>query len=93
MFEWPHLRENAAFLNTQCMFFLSSETEYNVDRPPPVDRMPIVIGDFISRHVYDSKLMTSHAINTLTCCRFVDVRDGEEIKKGVSWMVRALQHG
>ena len=49
--------------------------------------MPTVIGNFISRHVYDSKLITRHAINTLTCCRFVDVSDGEEAKKGVSWMV------
>ena len=50
--------------------------------------MPTVIGDFISRQVYDSKLFTEHAITTHTCCRFVDVNDGEEIKRGVSWMVR-----
>jgi len=49
-------------------------------------RMPKVIGDFISRQVYDSKLFTKHAIETHTCCRFVDVWNGEEVKKGVSWM-------
>ena len=66
-----------------------SKVEYHVDHSPLVDRMPTVIGDFISRHVYDSKLRTQHPINTLTCCRFVDVEDGEEIKNGVSWVVRA----
>jgi len=52
--------------------------------------MPMVIGDFISRHVYDSKLGTLHTIRTVTCCRFVDVSDGEETKKGFSWVVRGL---
>ena len=52
--------------------------------------MPTVIGDFISRHVYDSKLRTKHSINILTCCRFVDVSNGKETKKGVSWVVRVL---
>jgi len=50
--------------------------------------MPLVVGDFISRHVYDSKLATVHPIHTVACCRFVNVSDGEEIKKGVSWVVR-----
>jgi len=50
--------------------------------------MPTVIGSFISRRVYDSKLRTVHSIRTTACCRFVDVRNGEEVKKGVSWMVR-----
>ena len=50
--------------------------------------MPLVIGDFISRHVYDAKLGTVHPIRTVTCCRFVNVNDGEETRKGVSWVVR-----
>jgi len=50
--------------------------------------MPLVVGDFISRHVYDSKLGTVHPIRTKACCRFVDVSNGKEIKKGVSWVVR-----
>ena len=50
--------------------------------------MPMVIGHFISRHVYNSKLLTERDINTLTCCRFVDVCDGKEVKRGVSWVVR-----
>ena len=55
-----------------------------------VDRMPTIIGSFISRHVYDSKLLTVHKIHTQTCCRFVDVRNGEESKKGLSWMVSTI---
>ena len=50
--------------------------------------MPMVIGHFISRHVYNSKLLTERDVNTLTCCRFVDVSDGKEVKRGVSWVVR-----
>ena len=49
--------------------------------------MPIIIGNFISRHVYDSKLKTEHQIDALRCCRFVDVSNGEEIKNGKSWTV------
>ena len=50
--------------------------------------MPLVVGDFISRHVYDSKLGTVHPISTVACCRFVDVSNGKEIKRGISWVVR-----
>ena len=88
VFEWPHLRENAVFLDTQCPFSPPSEVEYGADHSSLVDRMPTIIGHFISRHVYDSKLRTKHSINTLTCCRFVDVSNGKELRKGVSWTVR-----
>jgi hypothetical protein len=49
--------------------------------------MPTVIGHFISRHVYNSELHTKHDINARTCCRFVDVSNGKEFKKGVGWVV------
>jgi hypothetical protein len=88
VFEWPHLKDNAVFLDTQCTFLLPPQVECRADRSPVVDRMPMVIGNFISRNVYNSKLRTKHDINTLTCCRFVDASDGKEFKKGVSWMVR-----
>lgn len=87
VFEWPHLRQNAVFLDTQCMFLLS-RAEYCAEYFSSIDRMPTVIGHFISRHVYNSKLGTKHPINTITCCRFVDVSNGKEIKKGLSWTVR-----
>ena len=90
VFEWPHLKENAVFLDTQCTSVLPSEVEFLVDHSSLADRMPTVIGKFISRHVYDSELRTQHAIESLTCCRFVDVSNGKEAKEGVSWVVRIL---
>ena len=50
--------------------------------------MPTVIGKFISRNVYESKLQTVHTIHNQICCLFVDVKNGTENKKGVSWTVR-----
>jgi hypothetical protein len=88
VFEWPHLKNKAVFLDTQCTFLLPPQVECRVDHSSVVDRMPTVIGLFISRQVYKSKLRTKHDINTLTCCRFVDVSNGKEFKKGLSWMVR-----
>ena len=88
VFEWPHLMDNAVFLDTQCRLTVLSSVKYPIFDASSVDRMPTVLGGFISRHVYDSKLLTEHAIHTQSCCRFVDVSNGEEIKKGVSWMVR-----
>jgi len=66
VFEWPHLKQSATFLDTQY-------------------RMPHIIGDFISRHVYQSKLHTKHDISDIFCCRFVNVSNGKEAKMGVSW--------
>ncbi|KAG1821663.1 AAA domain-containing protein [Suillus subaureus] len=66
IFEFPHLREQAHFLDTQY-------------------RMPLVIGSFISRHVYDQKLMTVHDITNKAACRFLDVKKGKEEKSGKSW--------
>ncbi|KAF9787500.1 AAA domain-containing protein [Thelephora terrestris] len=58
--------------------------------------MPTVIGNFISRHVYSAQLLTKHSIHTSMCCRFVDVSDGKETKRGVSWVnegeIRAAVH-
>jgi len=77
VFEWPHLKADAVFLDIQY-------------------RMPAVIGHFISHHVYNSKLRTEHDIKSFTCCRFVDVSNGKEMKEGVSWMnegeVKAAVH-
>ncbi|KAG1841688.1 P-loop containing nucleoside triphosphate hydrolase protein, partial [Suillus subalutaceus] len=66
VFEFPHLRRRAHFLDTQY-------------------RMPLVIGRFISRHVYDHKLMTVHDNNNKAACRFLDVKRGQEQKAGKSW--------
>ena len=49
--------------------------------------MPVCIGDFISRHVYDGRLKTVHNNNRRGACRFVDVSDGKEARLGNSWQV------
>ncbi|KAG2038451.1 P-loop containing nucleoside triphosphate hydrolase protein [Suillus americanus] len=49
------------------------------------NRMPLVIGSFISRHVYNQKLMTEHDITSKAACRFLDVKKGKEEKSGKSW--------
>ncbi|EGN98886.1 hypothetical protein SERLA73DRAFT_136902 [Serpula lacrymans var. lacrymans S7.3] len=51
-------------------------------------RMPHVIGEFISRHVYDRRLQTQHSITSRSACRFVDVLNGKEEKSGKSWVNR-----
>jgi regulator of nonsense transcripts 1 len=66
IFEFPHLRKRAHFLNTQY-------------------RMPLVVGSFISQHVYDHKLMTVHDNDSKAACRFLDVKKGQEQKAGKSW--------
>ncbi|KAF8440431.1 AAA domain-containing protein [Boletus edulis BED1] len=48
--------------------------------------MPLVIGSFISRHVYRGKLRTSHSPTTSKACRFIDVNNGRETKGGHSWI-------
>ncbi|KZP25209.1 P-loop containing nucleoside triphosphate hydrolase protein [Athelia psychrophila] len=48
-------------------------------------RMPVPIGAFISRHVYEGKLRTQHDITVSSSCRFKDVPNGEELLVGCSW--------
>ncbi|KAJ3570490.1 hypothetical protein NP233_g4368 [Leucocoprinus birnbaumii] len=67
VFELPHLRKRALFLDTQY-------------------RMPVPIGNIISRHVYDGRLKTVHRITTEACCRFIDVPQGREEFRGRSWV-------
>ncbi|KAG1747231.1 P-loop containing nucleoside triphosphate hydrolase protein [Suillus paluster] len=67
IFEFPHLRKRAHFLNTQY-------------------RMPVVIGNFISHHVYANKLKTSHGNFSKTVCHFLDVKRGQQKKAGHSWI-------
>jgi len=51
-----------------------------------LDRMPVPVGDFISRHVYTSKLKSHHEIHEMSCVAFVDVVKGEESRMGQSWV-------
>ncbi|KIO15252.1 hypothetical protein M404DRAFT_72829, partial [Pisolithus tinctorius Marx 270] len=48
-------------------------------------RMPSVIGDFISRKIYNGKLKTCHKNSVSLPCRFVDVERGQETRSGRSW--------
>ncbi|TFK33236.1 AAA domain-containing protein [Crucibulum laeve] len=52
-------------------------------------RMPIVIGNFISKHVYGNRLKTIHKITSNNSCRFVDVEKGKEKRVGQSWTNQA----
>ncbi|RXW22819.1 hypothetical protein EST38_g3023 [Candolleomyces aberdarensis] len=49
-------------------------------------RMPVSIGSFISKHVYGGKLNTSHSGTLRKPCRFIDVRNSNEEKRGHSWI-------
>ncbi|KAG8994071.1 hypothetical protein FRB94_010188 [Tulasnella sp. JGI-2019a] len=49
-------------------------------------RMPVPIGQFISRNVYDSKLKSSHSIKDLDCLKLVDVEVGFEEVDKTSWI-------
>ncbi|KII85038.1 hypothetical protein PLICRDRAFT_116758 [Plicaturopsis crispa FD-325 SS-3] len=50
-------------------------------------RMPIHIGAFISKHVYDKRLQSVHKITSALACRLVDVSKGRESSAGHSWVV------
>ncbi|OBZ72566.1 Regulator of nonsense transcripts 1 [Grifola frondosa] len=50
-------------------------------------RMPVPIGGFISRHMYNGRLRTQHDVHARSSCRFVDIR-GTEQKSGNSWMAK-----
>jgi hypothetical protein len=83
IFEVEHLRNTAVFLNTQCMnCFLSILLNINSF----IDRMPPEIGDFISKSVYDGKLLSDdlHPIQPggPPACRFIDVHGMESRGKG-----------
>ncbi|EPT05583.1 hypothetical protein FOMPIDRAFT_41042, partial [Fomitopsis schrenkii] len=50
-------------------------------------RMPRPIGAFISKHVYDGRLRTEHAVASRRSCILVDVSHGKETKVNCSWTV------
>ncbi|KAH9917839.1 P-loop containing nucleoside triphosphate hydrolase protein [Fomitopsis serialis] len=54
-------------------------------------RMPKPIGTFISKHVYGSRLKTSHSINSRRSCLLVDVSHGREARSGKSWVVSLIE--
>ncbi|KAG6862110.1 hypothetical protein C0995_005922 [Termitomyces sp. Mi166 len=66
IFDLPHLKETAGFLDTQY-------------------RMPVPLGEFISKYVYSGQLKSKHAIRDPSCISFVDTIKGSETKSGFSW--------
>lgn len=54
--------------------------------------MPQPIGAFISKNVYEGKLLTQHAISSDSCLQFVDV-NGQESKLGHSTKVCNCSYG
>ena len=51
-----------------------------------LDRLPVPLGEFISKNVYDGKLHSHHEIVDHSCIAFVDVHKGKETKRGMSYM-------
>ncbi|PIL32976.1 hypothetical protein GSI_05094 [Ganoderma sinense ZZ0214-1] len=78
----PYGKETAPKMKTIFDFAQFRASSYFLDTQY---RMPVPLGDFISKHVYDSRLKSSHAITAPNCVKFVDVRKGAEAPAGSSW--------
>ncbi|KAI1784393.1 P-loop containing nucleoside triphosphate hydrolase protein [Ganoderma leucocontextum] len=78
----PFGKETAPKMKTIFDFAQFHESSYFLDTQY---RMPVPLGEFISKHVYGSKLKSEHAITAHTCVKFVDVRKGTEAAAGSSW--------
>ena len=91
IFEVEHLRSTAIFLDTQCkmpIIFLA----YLIDMGT-IDRMPPLIGEVVSDHIYNSQLCSNpdHPVPiSETCCWFVHVEESEEKREAPSWHVSRL---
>jgi hypothetical protein len=49
------------------------------------DRLPVPLGGFISKTVYEGKLHSIHDIVDHSCVAFIDVEKGTEAKRGKSY--------
>lgn len=81
----PNVRKHAIFLDTQCQLY--SLCLQAIAHKTPLDRMPMPIGDFISRRVYANRLKSQHSIHDRSSCRFVDIKQGKEVRVGHSFKV------
>lgn len=93
IFDIEHLNAAAFFLNTQCKSGVQQTLSWWILTLSPQDRMPQPVGQFISQHIYRSKLRSKHDIEDMSCVQFVDVFKGEETKVESSWMVRLHVRG
>lgn len=93
IFDFDHVMDVALLLDTQCEFIPSPTiTIFLHADMGAADRLPTPLGNFISRLVYKNRLKTEHSIDDSNSVVFVDVRDGEEEKSGLSWVVSIVQH-
>jgi hypothetical protein len=84
IFDVKHLKKKAYFLDTQCnlrFFPVYASLIFCADR------LPIPLGEFISKNVYDGKLRSKHSIADYSCVTFINVSKGRETKKGSSYLV------
>ena len=89
IFEKVHLRGDEKFLNTQCKLYILFQTHIFC-LSLNIDRMPIPIGNFISKYVYDDNLLCNpdHPIDSKQSCQLFDIEDGqEESVRGISFKV------
>ncbi|KAH9925859.1 P-loop containing nucleoside triphosphate hydrolase protein, partial [Epithele typhae] len=78
----PYGREHAPEMATIFDFAHLKRSRHFLDTQY---RMPVPLGNFISKRVYRGKLKSIHPITNLSCIRLVDVHKGEEAFEGSSW--------
>lgn len=95
VFELPHLKKDALFLDTQCelkgrKFARQISISPDVTYPSLIpDRMPSFLADFISRTVYAGLLKSGATVSDKKdCVTFIDCDQGQEQALGFSFTVR-----
>ncbi|KAF9459527.1 P-loop containing nucleoside triphosphate hydrolase protein [Collybia nuda] len=69
------------FSNLKKICFFGDPKQHSL----PADRMPVPLGDFISKNVYNGRLQSKHAVTHASCIAFINVTEGGEKKGGFSW--------
>jgi hypothetical protein len=83
-----HLNRHCASLDTQCKLLLSLKCYCcSLVHDADIDRMPVRLGNFISKTLYHSKLGSKNSQNDITAVRFIDVPEGEQEPDGSSFWV------
>jgi hypothetical protein len=84
IFEVKHLTKKSYFLDTQCnLSSFSIQTSLIIS----ADRLPVPLGEFISKNVYEGKLRSEHSVTDYSCVTFIDVWKGKETMQGSSYLV------
>ncbi|KAG8883769.1 Small subunit (SSU) processome component [Tulasnella sp. 331] len=79
----PHQREQISGLDSIYDIHHVKEAAMLLDTQY---RMPVPIGQFISKHVYQDELQSKHSITSLESLKFVDVAIGNEKTQKTSWV-------